>query len=217
MTCIGWPNGEKLVSTCLRIWAGPKSTQVHAGGWPNETQVERKSENLCWLVSPFGQPFSFVTLHLSNSLNRCGTDSHSVGPTLYRLDRDDGYSALTTPLSNVAKLLRGDSDIDTKLRRLIIDLEPPSFSRRRRKDISDYFSQISASSNRSQESRCVMNLDFYAKSLLSFSFIHSFIHSFFYIFNTIIITPFLFAAMWPISPIFQYLANTWGLEVKTNS
>ena len=28
-----------------------KSTQVDASGWPNETQVQ----NLCWLVSPFGQ------------------------------------------------------------------------------------------------------------------------------------------------------------------
>ena len=43
-TCVGWPNGEKLVSTCVRIWTRPKSTQVNASGWPNETQVERKSK-----------------------------------------------------------------------------------------------------------------------------------------------------------------------------
>ena len=27
-TCVGWPNGEKLASTCVRIWAQPKSAQV---------------------------------------------------------------------------------------------------------------------------------------------------------------------------------------------
>ena len=29
--CIGWPNGEKLSSTCIRIWARPKLMQVIAG------------------------------------------------------------------------------------------------------------------------------------------------------------------------------------------
>ena len=43
-TCVGWPNGEKLASTCVRIWARPKSTQVNTSEWPNETQVERKSK-----------------------------------------------------------------------------------------------------------------------------------------------------------------------------
>ena len=36
----------------------PKSSQVHASGWPNETQVEGKSKtcvDLRRLVSPFGQ------------------------------------------------------------------------------------------------------------------------------------------------------------------
>ena len=43
-TCVGWPNGGKLASTCIRIWARPKSTQIIASGWPNETQVELKSQ-----------------------------------------------------------------------------------------------------------------------------------------------------------------------------
>ena len=38
-TCVGWPNGEKFASTCVRICARPKSTQV---GGQGETQVERK-------------------------------------------------------------------------------------------------------------------------------------------------------------------------------
>ena len=28
MTCVGWPNGEKLTSTCVRIWAQSKSMQA---------------------------------------------------------------------------------------------------------------------------------------------------------------------------------------------
>ena len=49
-TCVRWPNGEKLASTCVRIWARPNSVQViaiNASGWPKGTQVE----NLRWLVS----------------------------------------------------------------------------------------------------------------------------------------------------------------------
>ena len=30
LTCAGWPNGKKLASTCVQIWAQPKSTQVVA-------------------------------------------------------------------------------------------------------------------------------------------------------------------------------------------
>ena len=49
-SCVGWPNGEKLASTCIRIWARPKSMQVIASsrkwGWLNETQIERKSTGL---------------------------------------------------------------------------------------------------------------------------------------------------------------------------
>ena len=39
-----------------------KLSQVHASGWPNETQVERKSQtcvDLRRLASPFGQGFSW--------------------------------------------------------------------------------------------------------------------------------------------------------------
>ena len=39
-TCFGWPNGEKLASICVRIWAWPKSTQVVG-------QTKRKS-NASW-------------------------------------------------------------------------------------------------------------------------------------------------------------------------
>ena len=48
------PNGKNLASTCVEIWTRPKLTQVHASrrksmqvdvsGWPNKTQVERKSK-----------------------------------------------------------------------------------------------------------------------------------------------------------------------------
>ena len=47
-TCVGWPNGEKLASTCVRILS---STKVKASGWSNETQVERKSKT-CESVWP---------------------------------------------------------------------------------------------------------------------------------------------------------------------
>ena len=57
-----WPNGlvcKKLASTCVRIWARPKSVQVDTSGWPNETQVERKSKTCIDLLrlraGPFGQ------------------------------------------------------------------------------------------------------------------------------------------------------------------
>ena len=63
-TCIGWPNGEKLVLTCGRIWAQPKSTLVIAsphkwvGKW-NASWMQVK--NLHWLASPFGQDFKLKT------------------------------------------------------------------------------------------------------------------------------------------------------------
>ena len=53
---------DQLVLTCIWTWAWPKSTQVHASAWPNETQVAYKSKtciDLCQLVSPFDQGFSF--------------------------------------------------------------------------------------------------------------------------------------------------------------
>ena len=71
-TCVGWPNGEKLASTCeRRIWARTaKSTQgisqwggggiiaqVNARGWSNETQAGCKSETCidfrwAWALRP---------------------------------------------------------------------------------------------------------------------------------------------------------------------
>ena len=51
--CVGWPNGEKLASTCVWIWVRPKPMQVHASRWPNERQVQ----NLHWFASLFVQGF----------------------------------------------------------------------------------------------------------------------------------------------------------------
>ena len=54
LICVGWPNREKLASTCVRIWGRPsqrKSTQVNASRWPNETQVGHKSKTWQWLAS----------------------------------------------------------------------------------------------------------------------------------------------------------------------
>ena len=59
--CIGWPNGEKLASTCVRIWARPKSTQVNAGGWPNEIQAEHKSKTCADLWVRLASGFSLWT------------------------------------------------------------------------------------------------------------------------------------------------------------
>ena len=43
LTCAGWSNGKNLAST--QVNASPrKSLQVDASGWPNETQVQRKSK-----------------------------------------------------------------------------------------------------------------------------------------------------------------------------
>ena len=36
LTCAGWPNSEKILSTCIQIWARPKSMQIDTSGWPNE-------------------------------------------------------------------------------------------------------------------------------------------------------------------------------------
>ena len=41
LTCVGWPNGEKLASTCAQIWLWSKWTQVIASqrkSWPNGGQ-----------------------------------------------------------------------------------------------------------------------------------------------------------------------------------
>ena len=58
-TCVGWPNGE---TTCVdlrtNLSSTKQATQVNASGWPNETQIERKSKtyvDLGGLANPFGQ------------------------------------------------------------------------------------------------------------------------------------------------------------------
>ena len=43
----------------------------------------------------------------------------------------------------MAKLFKGDSDRDAHLRRQIVDLEPPAFSRKRRNDTVTMSSQTS--------------------------------------------------------------------------
>ena len=45
-TCVGRPKGEKLASNEFELDQGQrKSSQVNESGWPNETQVERKSKS----------------------------------------------------------------------------------------------------------------------------------------------------------------------------
>ena len=60
-TCVDLRWVAKRWNTCVQIWA--KSTKIIASGWPNETQVERKSKtcvDLRRLVSPFGQDFRAI-------------------------------------------------------------------------------------------------------------------------------------------------------------
>ena len=64
--CVGWPNGEKFASTCVRIWARPKLTKVNANEWPNETEVE----NLRRIASPFGQSFTACALNTEKCASR---------------------------------------------------------------------------------------------------------------------------------------------------
>ena len=56
-TCAGCPNGKKLASTYVQIWAQPKSTQVDASR-RKSMQVaasRRKSTQVGGQTSPFGQ------------------------------------------------------------------------------------------------------------------------------------------------------------------
>ena len=57
-TCLGWPNGEKRASTCVRIWAWLKLTHVITS--QRKWMVKRNTswtqiENLRRLANPFGQ------------------------------------------------------------------------------------------------------------------------------------------------------------------
>lgn len=92
-----------------------------------------------------------------------GTKTKETSSKLYRLDKDEEYSTQTILWSNMAKLFKGDSDRDAHLRRQIVDLEPPAFSRKRRNDtvtmssqtsdIAQFFSQLSPSQgSKSQKS-----------------------------------------------------------------
>lgn len=74
---------------------------------------------------------------------RYDAQTEETSSNLYRLDKDEEYSTLTTLWSNMAKLFKGDSDIDAQLRRQVVDLEPPVFSRKRRNDTVSMSSQTS--------------------------------------------------------------------------
>ena len=50
-TRAGWPNGEKLASICVRIWARPKSTQV-GGQTKRKMNANRKLALTCESVWP---------------------------------------------------------------------------------------------------------------------------------------------------------------------
>ena len=64
--CVGWPNSEKRASTCVRIWARPKSTQV-GGQTKRKLNANRKlaSVDLRLLASPFGQRLGLIFVSVS--------------------------------------------------------------------------------------------------------------------------------------------------------
>ena len=63
LTWVGWPNGEKLASTCVQIWSRPKWAQVIASQRKCTQALAKRSHkltqvfNLRQLASPFGQGF----------------------------------------------------------------------------------------------------------------------------------------------------------------
>ena len=63
LTWVGWPNGEKLASTCVQIWSRPKWTQVIASQRKCTQALTKRSRkltqvfNLRQLASPFDQGF----------------------------------------------------------------------------------------------------------------------------------------------------------------
>ena len=71
-TCVGWPNGEKLASTCVRVWARPKSTQVVANQrkWVAKRNASwTQVKNLRRLASPFGHGLNrVITLRTQTSV-----------------------------------------------------------------------------------------------------------------------------------------------------
>ena len=64
LTWVGWPNGEKLASTCVQIWSRQKWAQVIASQRKCTQALAKRSRkltqvfNLRQLASPFGQGFS---------------------------------------------------------------------------------------------------------------------------------------------------------------
>ena len=62
-TCVGWKNGDKLSSTCMKIWTRLNTMQVDASRWPNGMQVcasFKTCTDLHRLAFPFGQGFKLA-------------------------------------------------------------------------------------------------------------------------------------------------------------
>ena len=55
LTWLGWPNGDKLVTTYVQIWAWPKSLLVNTVGWRKEIQVKYKSKSCVDLQVPLAR------------------------------------------------------------------------------------------------------------------------------------------------------------------
>ena len=121
------------------VWVGSTS---HFGKQTAGT-VEKKVKLFRITLNTFKDDNRLIT---GNSLNlhpRYDAQTNETSSKLYRLDKDEEYSTLTTLWSNIAKLFKGDSDIDAQLRRQVVDLEPPVFSRKRRNDTVSMSSQTS--------------------------------------------------------------------------
>ena len=80
---LGGQTVKKLASTCVHIWAWPKSTQVDASGWPNKTQVEgAKLASTCESVWPGLYSESHCTLNTCEELRTLRSTLLKVFPTV---------------------------------------------------------------------------------------------------------------------------------------
>ena len=92
LTWVGWPNGEKLVSTCLQIWSRPKWTQVISNQRKctqalakrsrKLTQVSTQVFNLSQLASPFGQGLKLKIHHHYSLITFFSLFSFYLDPTV---------------------------------------------------------------------------------------------------------------------------------------
>ena len=124
----------------VTVWVGGTSHLCNQ----TVSTVEKKLKPFQITLNTFKDDNRWIT---GNSLNfihpRYDAQTEETSSKLYRLDKDEEYSTLTTLWSNMAKLFKGDSDIDAQLRRQVVDLEPPVFSRKRRNDTVSMSSQTS--------------------------------------------------------------------------